>query len=137
MNLTAVMALTRGLAPGMRDRKWGRIVNISSVFSLVTKEKRALYSATKAALNGFTRAVAVELAPDGVLVNAVCPGYVDTELTRQNNSAAELENIAQAIPMRRLAQPKEIGRFVAFLCSEENTYITGQTLVIDGGFVCL
>lgn len=136
-NLTSVMALTRALAPGMRARRWGRIVNISSIFSLVTKEKRALYSATKAGLNGFTRAAAIELASDGVLVNAVCPGYVDTELTRKNNAPADLAKIAATIPLKRLAMPEEIARFVAFLVSEDNTYITGQTLAIDGGFTCL
>ncbi|MDE2489550.1 MAG: SDR family oxidoreductase [Elusimicrobia bacterium] len=136
-NLTAVMSLTRALAPGMRARRWGRIVNISSIFSLVTKERRSLYSATKAGLNGFTRAAAVELAPDGVLVNAVCPGYVDTELTRQNNSPTDIERISASIPLRRLARPEEIAGLVVFLCSEENTYVTGQSLVADGGFTCL
>lgn len=75
--------------------------------------------------------------PEGILVNAICPGYVATELTRQNNSPADLERIAASIPLRRLAQPEEIARFVAFLCGEDNTYITGQTLVVDGGFTCL
>ena len=136
-NVAAVLSLTRALTPFMRKQGWGRIVNLSSIFSLVTKQKRIVYSATKAALNGLTRAAAVELAPAGVLVNAVCPGYVDTELTRKNNSPADLKKIAALIPLGRMASPSEIARFVAFLCSEENTYITGQTLVIDGGFTCL
>lgn len=135
-NLTSIMALTRGLAPGMRARGGGRIVNISSIFSLVSKEKRAAYSATKAGLNGFTRAAAVELAPSGILVNAVCPGYIDTELTRRNNSPEDLKTIIEAIPLGRLAETTEIARFVAFLCSQANTYITGQIIAIDGGFTC-
>ena len=136
-NLAAPFSLMRALTPFMRKQGWGRIVNLSSVFSLVTKKKRTVYSTTKAALNGLTRAFAVELASDGVLVNAVCPGYVDTELTRKNNSPADLKKIAALIPLGRMASPSEIARFIAFLCSEENSYITGQTLVIDGGFTCL
>ncbi|MGD0653433.1 MAG: SDR family oxidoreductase [Thermoguttaceae bacterium] len=137
VNLHAPFRLIQAFAPGMKNRRWGRIVNISSVFSLVTKEKRAAYSATKSGLNGLTRTMAVELGPSGILVNALCPGYVETELTRQNNSPADLQRIAATIPLRRLAQPEEIARLVAFLCSEENTYVTGHLLVVDGGFTCL
>jgi len=136
MNLTAPLELIQHVSPGMKTQGWGRIVNISSIFSLVSREKRAAYSAVKSGLNGLTRTCAVELAPSGILVNAVCPGYVETDLTRQNNSPEELSRIAETIPLRRLAQPEEIARFVAFLCSEENTYITGQTLAVDGGFTC-
>jgi NAD(P)-dependent dehydrogenase (short-subunit alcohol dehydrogenase family) len=122
------------VAPGMRARKWGRIVNISSVLSLVTREGRMAYASTKSGLNGLSRACALELAPDGILVNAICPGYVETEMTHRNNGPAELKAIAATIPMRRLAQPEEIAKMVAFLCSEENTYCTGQALTVDGGF---
>ncbi len=137
VNLTAPLRLSQSCSRAMAFRKWGRIVNISSIFSAVTKERRAAYSAVKAGLNGLTRTLAVELGQHNVLVNAVGPGYVETELTRQNNTAADMEKIAQAIPMRRLAQPAEIARFVAFLCSEENTYLTGQLILVDGGFTCL
>lgn len=136
VNLHAPFRLIQALAPAMKAQGWGRIVNISSVFSLVTKEKRTAYSAMKSGLNGLTRTAAVELGPSGILVNAVCPGYVETEMTRQNNSPSEVAQITAAIPLRRLAQPEEIARYVGFLCSEENSYITGQTLVIDGGFAC-
>jgi len=73
------------------------------------------------------------IGPSDILVNAVCPGYVETELTRQNNSPADVERITAAVPLRRLAQPREIARLVTFLAGEENTYITGQLVVIDGG----
>ena len=136
VNLTAPMALIRGFSPYMKAQKWGRIVNISSIFSLVTRENRSAYSATKAGLNGLTRTAAVELAPHGILVNAVCPGYVETELTFVNNSPEQLAAITATIPLQRLAQPHEIAKLVSFLCSEENTYLTGHTLVIDGGFTC-
>jgi 3-oxoacyl-[acyl-carrier protein] reductase len=136
INLTAPMRLAQGLAPGMKAAGWGRIVNLSSVFSQVTKEKRAAYSATKSGLNGLTRTLAVELAPHSILVNAVGPGYVNTELTKQNNSPSDIAKITETIPAGRLAEPVEIARLVAFLCSESNTYLTGQTLIADGGFSC-
>jgi NAD(P)-dependent dehydrogenase (short-subunit alcohol dehydrogenase family) len=121
----------------MRKRRWGRIVNISSIFGIVTRQQRAAYSATKSALAGLTRTMAVELGHNNVLVNCVAPGYVETELTRQNNSPSDLEKIADTIPMGRLGQPEEIAKLVAFLCGDDNTYITGQVLVADGGFTCL
>jgi len=136
VDLTAPLQLIQGIAPGMRARGWGRIVNISSIFGVVTRERRGAYSAVKAGLNGLTRTAAVELAPSGVLVNSVCPGYVATDLTRQNNSPADIEKIEATIPLGRLAAPDEIARLVAWLCSEANTYLTGQTILVDGGFTC-
>jgi 3-oxoacyl-[acyl-carrier protein] reductase len=137
VNLNAPFQLAQSLVAHMQAQRWGRIVNIASIFGIVTREYRAAYSAAKSALGGLTRALAVELGGENVLVNAVAPGYVETELTRQNNSTADLERIASMIPLKRLAQPYEIAKLVGFLCSEENTYITGQTLVADGGFTCL
>lgn len=136
-NLIAPIRLTRGLMPGMIQRKYGRIVNMSSIWSIVSKPGRVTYSVSKSGLNAFTRSLAVEVAPYNILVNAVAPGYVNTELTRQNNSEQDIQNIQRMIPMRRLAEPEEIARLVTFLCSEQNTYLTGQCLVIDGGYTCL
>jgi 3-oxoacyl-[acyl-carrier protein] reductase len=136
VNLTSPFLLIQGFAPQMKKMGFGRIVNISSIFSLVSRENRACYSATKSGINGLTRTAALELAPYGILVNAVCPGYIDTDLTRQNNTPEQIAKISENIPLGRLAQPKEIAEFVAFLCSEKNSYITGQTLAIDGGFTC-
>jgi NAD(P)-dependent dehydrogenase (short-subunit alcohol dehydrogenase family) len=135
-NLTSALRLIQAFAPGMAARRWGRIVSVSSVFSMVTREKRAAYSMTKAALNALTRSAAVEFGPSGVLVNALAPGYVDTDLTRQNNTPAALAAITAGIPLRRMAQSAELAKVVAFLVSEENTYITGQTIIADGGFTC-
>ena len=120
----------------MQKKGFGRIVNISSVWSVVSRAGRISYSMSKAALNGMTRSLAVELSPYNILVNAVAPGYVLTDLTCQNNSETELETIRKTIPLQRLAEPQEIADIVAFLCSERNTYLTGQTLVVDGGFTC-
>jgi len=136
-NLIGPIRLARGLLPGMRRRRYGRIVNMSSIWSVVSKPGRLTYSVSKSGLNAFTRSLAVEVAPYNILVNAVAPGYVNTELTQQNNTEQDLQNIRKTIPMQRLAEPKEIARLVTFLCSEENTYLTGQCLVIDGGYTCL
>lgn len=135
-NLVAPIRLARGLIPGMIDRKYGRIMNISSIWSVVSKPGRLAYSVSKSGLNAFTRSLAVEVARYNILVNAVAPGYVNTELTRQNNTEQDIQNISKMIPIQRLAEPEEIARLVAFLCSEQNTYLTGQCLFIDGGYTC-
>ncbi|HEX9050200.1 MAG TPA: SDR family oxidoreductase [Anaeromyxobacter sp.] len=136
VNLVAPMRLARALTPAMARRRWGRVVNVSSIWSGVAKPRRFVYASTKAGLNGMTRALAVELAGSGVLVNAVAPGFVNTELTARNNSPEELARIAEAIPVGRLAEPGEIAEVVAFLCSARNGYLTGQTIFVDGGFTC-
>ena len=136
VNVSAPFLLSRYLGTRMAERGWGRIVNISSVYSLVSREKRSMYSTSKSALNGLTRALAVELGPRGVLANAICPGFVDTELTRQNNTPAEIAALCELVPLGRLAAVREIAEFAYYIGSEANTYITGQTLAIDGGFLC-
>jgi NAD(P)-dependent dehydrogenase (short-subunit alcohol dehydrogenase family) len=136
INLLGHFRLTQGLVKGMKARRYGRIVNISSIWSLVSRERRMAYSATKAAINGLTRAQALELAPYNILVNALAPGYVNTDLTKKNNTSVELEAIATQIPLGRLAEPSEIAECVAFLSSPKNSYITGQVIAIDGGYLC-
>jgi 3-oxoacyl-[acyl-carrier protein] reductase len=137
INLLAPFRLTQFLVPQMKVRNYGRIVNISSMWSVVSRGGRTSYSMSKSAINAMTRSLAVELAPFNVLINAVAPGYVITDLTLQNNSPIEIEKISQSIPIQRLAEPQEIASVVAFLCSEQNTYLTGQTIVVDGGYTCL
>lgn len=136
VNLIAPMLLIRAISPGMAAQGYGRIVNISSIWSGVCKPRRFVYATTKSGINGMTRAAAVELAGSGVLVNAVAPGFVSTELTRQNNTEDELLQIAGNIPAARLAAPREIAEVVAFLCSSRNSYLAGQTIFVDGGFTC-
>lgn len=121
----------------MMERRYGRIVNISSVWAVVTKAGRLMYSTAKAGLGGMTRTLSVELAPYNVLVNALAPGYVNTELTRRNNTGAEIEAIERTIPVGRLAEPEEIAEVAAFLASDRNSYVTGQIIMVDGGFTCL
>jgi 3-oxoacyl-[acyl-carrier protein] reductase len=136
VNLTAPLRLTQAFLPGMQERKCGKILNVSSILSLVAREKRVAYSMTKAALNAFTRSLAVEYGRFGIIANSLCPGYIDSPLTRQNNSPQEIEAISATIPSRRLAQPDEIARVAYFLCSDANAYINGQEIVADGGFIC-
>jgi 3-oxoacyl-[acyl-carrier protein] reductase len=136
VNLHAPLALIQWVAPYMRKQKWGRILNISSTFSIVTKEHRAGYSMTKAAINSLTRTACLELGPDNILINALCPGYVDTEMMRSHNSPADIEKICELIALRRMAKPDELAKIAAFLVSEDNNFITGQAIVADGGYTC-
>ena len=134
VDLVAPLRLARVLAPAMAERGWGRVVNISSVWAILAKERRLPYTVAKTGLDGLTRAMAVEFGPKGVLVNSVAPGFVLTEMTTQNNSPAEIEAIAHGVPLRRMAQPEEIAELVAFLASSRNSFMTGQVVVCDGGF---
>ncbi|MFM7291194.1 MAG: SDR family NAD(P)-dependent oxidoreductase [Planctomycetia bacterium] len=136
VNLTAALRLTQAFAPGMAARGWGRILNVASIFAVVTRERRGAYSMTKASLAALTRTAAVEFGPRGVLVNALAPGYVDTELTRRNNPPEALKAIEDSIPLRRMARAEELAEVAAFLVSDRNTYLTGQTVLVDGGFTC-
>jgi len=137
VNLTAPLKLILKLAPSMIKRKYGKIVNIGSIWGFVTKPDRITYTISKSGLGGLTRSLAVELATYNILVNCVAPGYVNTELTNKNNSKSEIEKIKKSIPLGRLCQPQEVAELTAFLCSKKNTYITGQVIAIDGGYLCL
>lgn len=134
INLLSPIRLLRGLVGPMKENKYGKIVNIGSIWAVVSSEGRLVYSATKNALHGVTNTLALELGPYNILVNTVCPGYVLTDLTRKNNTEEEIEIISSTLPLRRMAQPEEIANFVYFLASEDNTFITGQKIAIDGGF---
>lgn len=134
VNLRAPFLLCRAVLPGMRRRGFGRIVNIASIFSVVSKEQRAAYSASKFGLDGMTASLAAEVAVDGILANCVSPGFVDTELTRGILGEAGMTDLAARVPMKRFAQPHEIAALVAWLAGLDNTYVSGQNIVIDGGF---
>ena len=134
VNLRGPFLLTQAVSETMKEQNFGKIINIASVFGVVGKEKRAAYSSTKWGLIGFTKAVALDLASFNVQVNAVSPGFVDTDLTRQILGPENMKQLADTIPQGRLAQPDEIAKVVLFVCSDQNTYITGQNIVVDGGF---
>ena len=134
VDLLGPIYLLRGSIPRLKMSGNGRIVNIGSIWAVVSKAGRSLYSAAKNGMHGVTNALAVELAESGILVNTVCPGFTLTELTRKNNSEEQIREISAAIPLRRMARPEEIAKAVYFLGSRENTYITGQKIVVDGGY---
>lgn len=134
INLVSPIRLLRGFAPTLRCSKAGRVVNIGSIWAAVSKPGRGLYSAAKQGMHGITNALALELAADGVLVNTVCPGFTATELTTQNNTPEQIAVIEQDIPLGRMARPEEIAAAVYWLGSVENSYITGQKILVDGGF---
>ena len=136
VNLKAPLQIVRALGGRIGGSRTGRIVNLSSIWAFVSKEGRCGYTAAKAAVRGVTQTLALELAPRNILVNAVAPGFVDTELTRRNNTPEQIAALAETIPLARLAAPEEIAELIGILASERNTYITGQTLVIDGGYTC-
>ena len=136
VNVVAPFKLISGLVEGMKPQKFGRIVNISSIWGQKSKEGRTLYSSSKAALDALTRSLAIEFAAYNILINSVAPGYIETDMLKQYNTEKELLKIKDTIPMKRFGKKIEIAELVKFLCSENNSYITGQILTIDGGYVC-
>lgn len=134
INLIAPLKLIQYCVKNMKKKKQGKILNISSIWGIKSKEKRTLYSATKFGIIGQTKALSRELGQYNILINAICPGFTATDLTMLSLSKNELIDIEKEIPLNRLATPSEIAKSVKFLISDENSYITGQTLVVDGGF---
>ena len=133
VNLTGSMRLIRAVARVMKNGHGGRILNVSSIFGIVSKAKRNSYSASKAGIIGLTRASSLDLAPYNILVNALCPGFTSTELTKSILSSKEINDLSSQIPLGRFADAQEIAKIAVFLCSNLNTYLTGQTIVVDGG----
>jgi 3-oxoacyl-[acyl-carrier protein] reductase len=134
VNLRGPFQLTKAVSGLMKKQGQGKIVNIASIFGVVSKSKRAAYSTTKWGLIGFTKAVALDLAPYNILVNVVSPGFVDTQLTRNILGEKGIKEITETIPQQRLATVEEIAKTVVYLTSDHNTYISGQNIIVDGGF---
>ncbi len=137
INLKAPFLITKEVSQLMINNKGGKIVNITSIWSSVSRKERTMYSTSKWGLAGFTKSAAIDLAEYNILVNSVAPGFTLTELTELTNTKEELRTLEDKIPMRRLADPKEIANLVLFLSSELNTYLTGQNIIIDGGYTSL
>ncbi|UCG87377.1 MAG: 3-oxoacyl-[acyl-carrier-protein] reductase [Gemmatimonadota bacterium] len=134
VNLKGAFLMTKLMSRGMMKRRWGRIINVASVVGIVGNKGQANYAASKAGLIGLTKAVAKELASRNVLINAVAPGFIDTEMTRQLPEAAR-RVLMEQIPLQRLGTPDDVADAVLFLGSDLASYITGQVLVVDGGMV--
>ena len=135
INLSSVMALTRALVPQMKDRRWGRVIHITSVLGFTSKEGRNAYSATKSALIGLAKASALDLGPFGVTVNCIAPGPFLTDLPMSLLSEAEKKVFAERTALLRWGEPKELMGPVLLLASDAGSYITGTTLVVDGGWL--
>lgn len=134
-NLTSCFNMTRSVIESMRERGFGRIINISSVNALKGQVGQANYCASKAGIIGFTKALALENAKKGITVNAIAPGYIDTDMVRAVSEPV-LEQIINSIPIGRLGQAEEVARAVIFLVDDQAGYITGETLNINGGLLC-
>jgi acetoacetyl-CoA reductase len=132
-NLTGVFNMTHQVWNGMRDRKFGRVINISSVNGQKGQAGQANYSAAKAGDIGITRALAQEGARAGITVNAICPGYIGTDMVRAIDEKVLAERIIPQIPVGRLGEPEEIARCVVFLASDDAGFITGSTISANGG----
>tara|TARA_B110000116_G_scaffold271687_1_gene293222 strand:- start:1390 stop:2151 length:762 start_codon:yes stop_codon:yes gene_type:complete len=134
INLKAPYMICREVSKVMKRNNYGRIVNITSIWSTITRPGRSLYALTKTGIVGLTKTLSVELAEYNIMVNAVGPGFTMTELTATTNTVEEIEKISSIIPVKRMAQPVEIANLVSFLCSDLNSYLTGQNIIIDGGY---
>lgn len=133
LNLTSSMILTRAVAPGMKERRWGRIVYISSIMAFASTGDRVAYSTTKAALNGMVKANALYLGPYGVTVNCLAPGPFATEMPMAILSEQQKQAFAARTAIGRWGQPAELAPAALLLTSEAGSYITGSVLVVDGG----
>ena len=128
-NLNGVFRVTRLVIKNMVKQRWGRVINISSISGIMGNSGQTNYSASKAGLDGFTRSLAKELGSRNITVNSVAPGFIETEMTQ----GIIAEDIVDKIPLKRVGKPNDISPIVLFLASDEANYITGQTLVVDGG----
>jgi 3-oxoacyl-[acyl-carrier protein] reductase len=145
LNLLSTVALTYLVVPAMKEGRWGRIVNITSVSAKQPINSLILSNTSRAGVLGFSKSISEQLAPFGITVNSVCPGYTRTERVEELAQASEdsgkgsvsdfYRNVEATIPMGRLAEPREFAKVVAFLASEAASYVTGVALQIDGGYV--
>ena len=133
LNTEAPMKIIKNIINNMIDQKHGRIVNISSLWSMIGAPNRLSYISSKHALNGITVSAASEFSKYNVLVNSVSPGFVLTDMTKNNLNKKQIDKIIASIPINRMCEPDEIAKVVMFLCSKSNSYISGQNLVVDGG----
>lgn len=134
VNLTGCYKICKAVSRNMINKRFGKIINISSIWGNVSKQGRAAYSASKFGVKGLTLGMASELAQYNILVNSVSPGVTLTELTEKTLGIEGMDKIKKEIPLNRLATTKDIANVIIFLCSNLNTYISGQDIIVDGGF---
>jgi 3-oxoacyl-[acyl-carrier protein] reductase len=145
LTLRSAVELTRAVLPGMRQRQWGRIINVTSIAVKQPVDNLILSNSVRSAVTGFARTLANEVATDGITVNNILPGYTRTErveVLAESTAAKEgvtpqdiVARFEQQIPMRRLGEPREFAALAAFLASERASYITGQSIAVDGGWI--
>ena len=134
INLTSVMRLTRGIIRGMIKKRWGRIINITSIVALTGNPGQSNYVASKSGLIGFSKSLASEVASRGITVNCIAPGFIKTNMTDKLNEK-QISSILNRIPMNRIGLPKEICSSAIYLASSDSNYITGQTIHVNGGML--
>lgn len=132
VNLKSIYFISQSILKNMPSG--GKIINISSIFGVVSKELRSLYSTTKFGINGLTKSLSLEYAHKNILINSISPGFTNTELTSKSLTEEQSSELKKQVPLNRFAEPNEIAELVFFLSSEKNSYITGQNIIIDGGF---
>lgn len=135
INLESPLLLMQAAIKHMKKGGYGRILNISSIWGLRGFEKRTLYCGSKFGIIGYTKSLAREVANCNILINALCPGFTDTEMTKKSLDQSALSALINQVPIKRMASVEEIAHYAAFLVSESNSYITGQALSIDGGYL--
>ena len=134
VNTLSFVRICQLLAPGFAAQGGGHVLGISSIYGVISRERRLAYATAKHAMLGAVKSLALELGPQGVLVNALSPGFIDTALTRRNNDPGTIEALAAATALRRLGAPADVAEIAWFLCSPANRYLTGQNVVADGGY---
>lgn len=135
INYMSFFEIVKALSPYMKEKNSGHILAISSLYGSIARGGRLAYVASKHALNGVVKTLACELGEYNILVNALSPGFVDTQMTRKNNSPEKINLMEKKIPLKRLATVEDIAKTAFYLCSENNTYISGQDIIVDGGFM--
>jgi 3-oxoacyl-[acyl-carrier protein] reductase len=134
VNLYGPFIVTQAVCEGMKKRGYGRIVNISSIKGTGSSERRLSYTTSKSGLNGMTRTMACDLAPYGILVNSISPGFTNTELTDSMLTQSDKDYLVERIPMNRFGEVEDVANLVSFFVSDLNQYVTGQDIIIDGGY---
>ena len=135
VNLISFYRILHWVVPQMKKRNRGHILGISSIYGVISRAKRLPYAISKHGMQGLIKTLALELGSHNILINSISPGFIDTKLTRVNLSQEEIEGLKKKIALGRLASPEEIAKAALFLCSSANTYLTGQNIIIDGGYV--